>query len=561
MKNTHTAWGFCVSMIALASFFAAAPAKAATPLDSEESAFLTIINNYRAQNGVGPLQVSATLRDSSLWMSTDMATKNYFSHTDSLGRSAGARIAAFGYPYFPWGENIAAGYSDAQNTFVLLRDACDPDSSGACTYAHRLNMLNAGFKAIGISRAYNAGSTYRWYWTTDFGGVVDVPLSGTPAPTIASFTASAASISPGQSVTLAWSVSGATSLSIDQSVGGVTGLSSKTVFPTATTTYTLTASNSGGSVTKQVTVTVTAPPPTTGFTPIRVNAGGTAYVDSLGQTWAADTGYSGGNTWSVSNSIANTNAPALYQTCRWGSFSYHYSVPNGSYTVKLKFAEVSRAGSGQRLFSVAINGGAVLSNFDIFASAGGEFVALDKPFPVNVSNGQIAIQFSPGAVDQPMVNAIEIVQAASVAFAPIHINAGGPAVVDPLGQTWSADTSYTGGNPWSVSNSIANTNTPAIYQTCRWGSFSYNFSVPNGSYTVKLKFAEVSRNRAGQRLFNVALNGATVLSSFDIFAAAGGEFIALDKTFPVNVSNGQITVQFTPGAVDQPMVNAIEISQ
>ncbi|HVX56331.1 MAG TPA: CAP domain-containing protein, partial [Candidatus Saccharimonadales bacterium] len=34
------------------------PAGASSTLDSEESAFVTLINNYRAQNGVGPLQVS-----------------------------------------------------------------------------------------------------------------------------------------------------------------------------------------------------------------------------------------------------------------------------------------------------------------------------------------------------------------------------------------------------------------------------------------------------------------------------------------------------------------------
>lgn len=65
-------------------------------LDSEESNFLTLINNYRAQNGAGPLQVSIALENSSLWMSNDMATNNYVSHTDSLGRSPATRLAAFG---------------------------------------------------------------------------------------------------------------------------------------------------------------------------------------------------------------------------------------------------------------------------------------------------------------------------------------------------------------------------------------------------------------------------------------------------------------------------------
>src|SRR5438270_13258067 len=82
-------------------------------LDAEQSAFLTLINNYRAQNGAGPLQVSVALQQSSQWMSNDMAAKNYFSHTDSLGRDPFTRMAAFGYSYYPAGENLAAGYAAA----------------------------------------------------------------------------------------------------------------------------------------------------------------------------------------------------------------------------------------------------------------------------------------------------------------------------------------------------------------------------------------------------------------------------------------------------------------
>jgi uncharacterized protein YkwD/chitodextrinase len=227
-------------------------------LDSEEWGFLTLINNFRAQNGVGPLQVSLTLETASKWMSTDMATNNYFSHTDSLGRSTGARLAAFGYSYTPWGENLAAGYSDAQTTFNQFATACDPDASGNCTYGHRQNMLGAGYNAIGIARA--SGGSYGWYWTTDFGGYLDQGVLPTgQGPTIASFTATPSSVAAGQSTSLSWSVSGASSVAIDNGVGDVSTVTSKTVFPSQTTTYTLTATNSAGSSVSRVTVTVTTP--------------------------------------------------------------------------------------------------------------------------------------------------------------------------------------------------------------------------------------------------------------------------------------------------------------
>jgi hypothetical protein len=89
---------------------------------------------------------------------------------------------AFGYTYTPAGENIAAGYSDAQSALNQWINACDADSSGNCTYAHRQNMLNASFVVIGIGRAYNASSLYGWYWTTDFGGVVDQTINTNNPP-------------------------------------------------------------------------------------------------------------------------------------------------------------------------------------------------------------------------------------------------------------------------------------------------------------------------------------------------------------------------------------------
>jgi hypothetical protein len=81
----------------------------------------------------------------------------------------------------------------------------------------------------------------------------------TGKPVISTFTATPASLPVGGgSSTLTWAVVGADSLSIDKAVGTVTG-TEKAVTVSATTTYTLTATNSLGSETKAVTVTVAQP--------------------------------------------------------------------------------------------------------------------------------------------------------------------------------------------------------------------------------------------------------------------------------------------------------------
>jgi len=133
-------------------------------LDTEEQAFVALINEYRAKNGVPPLNLSPTLNSAARWMSEDMAANDHFDHTDSLGRNLFQRMADFGYGYDTWkGENLAAGSASATYTFELWRD-----SSG-----HNSNMLKRDFVVIGVARAYDPDSTHGWYWTTDFGGFDD----------------------------------------------------------------------------------------------------------------------------------------------------------------------------------------------------------------------------------------------------------------------------------------------------------------------------------------------------------------------------------------------------
>jgi len=54
--------------------------------------------------------------------------------------------------------------------------------------------------------------------------------------------------------------------------------------------------------------------------------------------------------------------------------------------------------------------------------------------------------------------------------------------------------------------------------------------------------------------------GAAALTAFDIFATAGGRDIAVDRTFPVNVTTGKVHIDFQPGAAQQPKVDAILIA-
>jgi hypothetical protein len=142
--------------------------------------FLNVINRERAKLGLAPLSLSTKLNNAAQWLAQDMASKNYISHIDSLNRNPYQRLDAFGYNATTVrGENIAAGYSDPETTYQQWYDTCDPDVDGNCTYAHRVNMLNPKYKAIGIGLAYDPNSDYKYYWATNFGDIVDSPTQQT----------------------------------------------------------------------------------------------------------------------------------------------------------------------------------------------------------------------------------------------------------------------------------------------------------------------------------------------------------------------------------------------
>ncbi len=129
-------------------------------VDAEEQAFLQLINAYRAERKLSPLAIEASLTRAAAWMANDLAGRGTFGHTDSLGRSPWKRMPDCGV-VLPGGENLAAGtdYSSAQDALNAWI------SSGS----HREVMLTGEFKTIGIARIYREGSTYGWYWVTDFG--------------------------------------------------------------------------------------------------------------------------------------------------------------------------------------------------------------------------------------------------------------------------------------------------------------------------------------------------------------------------------------------------------
>jgi hypothetical protein len=166
-----------LALVGLLGLVAPQPAQGAS-LDSSELDLVARINAFRAARNLPNLAVSDTLTSAAKWMSTDMGTRNYFAHTSLDGRSPTQRMADAGYPAFgTWtGEDLAAGFTTTGD--VLNGWINSP--------AHYAVLVNPQYHAIGVGRGYTTGSTYGWYWTADFGGVVDVgraaPVSRASTP-------------------------------------------------------------------------------------------------------------------------------------------------------------------------------------------------------------------------------------------------------------------------------------------------------------------------------------------------------------------------------------------
>jgi hypothetical protein len=108
--------------------------------------------------------------------------------------------------------------------------------------------------------------------------------------------------------------------------------------------------------------------------------------------------------------VTNPAPEAVYQSQRFGNFTYTLPgfTAGTTYVVRLHFDEFYWTAAGKREFNVLINGTQVLTDFDVFATAGGEDIAVVEQFnAVANSSGQIVLQFV-SVVDNAEVDGIEI---------------------------------------------------------------------------------------------------------------------------------------------------------
>lgn len=138
------------------------------------------------------------------------------------------------------------------------------------------------------------------------------------------------------------------------------------------------------------------------------------------------------------------------------------------------------------------------------------------------------------------------------------INAGGAAFEAADGTSYSADTAFDGGSVQVSTHAVAGTEDDVLYNTWRYGNFAYHIPLFDGPYTVELQFADTYNTTQGQRIFDVAIEGTTVLDDFDIIASVGVD-TATVRRFDVTVSDGLLDIAFANGSAGSARIDAIRV--
>ena len=145
-------------------------------------------------------------------------------------------------------------------------------------------------------------------------------------------------------------------------------------------------------------------------------------------------------------------------------------------------------------------------------------------------------------------------QAVSSGTDVVAINSGGAAVSNSGGgdASFVADEDFSAGGTAVTANTITtagvtNAAPAAVYQSERAGQFTYTIPglTAGAQYSVLLHFAEFYWTAAGKRIFNVAINGTSVLTNFDIYALAGANKALVEQFNATANSSGQIVIAYT----------------
>ena len=277
-------------------------------------------------------------------------------------------------------------------------------------------------------------------------------------------------------------------------------------------------------------------------------------------------------TLKTSGTNVSTNATVskaeLFQKGRFaGSLTYAIPVPNGTYTVETyhmetHFGKNGRAQkAGQRVFDISIEGKVVRKDFDMFLENGNKETVLTFKNIV-VKDGVLNLELIASA-NNATISGVAIIgtkgedKAAKVETSPtsdMYFNTTGNATYAYNNREFEkipAGSLKTSGTNVSTNATVSKAE---LFQKGRFaGSLTYAIPVPNGTYTVETYHMETHfgkngrAQKAGQRVFDISIEGKVVRKDFDMFLENGNKETVL--TFKnIVVKDGVLNLELIASA-------------
>jgi hypothetical protein len=303
---------------------------------------------------------------------------------------------------------------------------------------------------------------------------------------------------------------------------------------------------------------------------IRLLAGSSrSFVDHAGKLWSADAWFDGGT--AVKNTVEHiwrTQNPDFYRTSRQGDFRYAIPLKKGIYELRLHFAETvfgpessGNGGEGSRLMMVRANGKTLLTRFDVVADAGASRTADVKVFPdiQSSSDGLLHLAFSGEDGKQAILSAIEILPGFRGHIRPVRLLARQTPYYSNDSRWWSPDSYFEGGQLATYATPVKGTDDPELYETERWGNFTYAIPVSPGVYSLSLHFAarhgdwdqtsspsDVNKAPVAH-IFDVFCNGNALLKNFNLAREARQTDVVKRKFAGLEPNaQGKLLLSFVP---------------
>jgi hypothetical protein len=288
-------------------------------------------------------------------------------------------------------------------------------------------------------------------------------------------------------------------------------------------------------------------------------------VDHAGKLWSADTDFTGGA--AVKSDVTHiwrTQNPAFYRTSRQGDFRYDVPLKPGIYELRLHFAETEygpestgTGAEGNRIMAARVNGRTVLSGFDVAADAGASRTADVKVFPNlgPAADGKLHLEFAGEQGKRATLSAIEILPGERGRIRPIRVLARQTPYYSNDSQWWSPDNYFEGGQLATYTSPVNGTDDQELYESERWGNFSYAIPVAPGRYAVTIYFAarhgdwppSTEGGVGAPHVFDVYCNGKVLLKDFDLAREARQNDVVMRRAMGLEPNaQGKLVLNFVP---------------